>query len=149
MRNKQTGAKETVETVVVPVVQEDLNIEKRKIETGRVRLTKTVREREVVVEDPFMREEVEIERVSIDRFIEQPIEARYEGETLIIPVLEEVPVVVKRLKLKEELRITRQQIRTPHSQSVRLRSEEVTIERTDLRPASESPVSDSTRTESK
>lgn len=149
MRNKQTGAKETVESVVVPVVQEDLNIEKRKIETGRVRLTKTVREREVVVEDPFMREEVEIERVSIDRFIEQPIEARYEGETLIIPVLEEVPVVVKRLKLKEELRITRQQIRTPHSQSVRLRSEEVTIERTDLRPASESPVSDSTRTESK
>jgi hypothetical protein len=37
-------------------------------------------------------------------------EHEYEGETMIVPVIEEVPVVEKRLKLTEELRITKRRI---------------------------------------
>jgi stress response protein YsnF len=57
--------------------------------------------------------------------------SRQEGETLIIPVLEEVLVVERRLRLKEEVRITRQQ-RTVHTpQSVVLKTYEVQVERFD------------------
>ena len=53
---------------------------------------------------------------------------RSEEDTLIIPVLEEVLVVEKRLLLKEEVRITkREETHTP--QRVTLRREEAAVER--------------------
>jgi len=138
--DKTEPAVETTQAgeVVVPVVQEELDIQTRKTETGRVRINKTVQEREVVVNEPSVHEEVEVERVPIDQFVDEPLPIRHEGDTMIIPVLEEVPVVVKRLKLKEELHVTKRQVTTPHSQPVQLRREEVTIERVDPKP----PVSE-------
>ncbi len=79
-----------------------------------------------------MREEVAIERVPIQRLLEGPPPAiRYEGDTMIIPLLEEVMVVEKRMMIKEELHIRRQQTTVHEPQRVTLRSEEVTIERVD------------------
>lgn len=123
------------EEAVVPVVQEELHIDRQQVETGRVRLTKRLHEREVLVEEPSVHEEVQIERVPVNRFVPEPVPVRYEGETMIISVMEEVPVVEMRLRLKEELRVTKRQITTPQSQPVRLRTEEVQIER--LPPKSE------------
>ncbi|WP_447985879.1 DUF2382 domain-containing protein [Nitrospira sp. Nam74] len=114
---------------VVPVVQEKLHVDTQRVETGRVRLTKTVHEREVVVEEPSVQEEVQIERVPVNRFVAEPVGVRYEGDTTIIPVIEEVVVVETRLRLKEEVRVTKRQITTPFSQPVRLRTEEVAVER--------------------
>jgi uncharacterized protein (TIGR02271 family) len=114
---------------VVPILQEELHIEKRQIETGRVRLTKAIHEREVVVEEPCIEEEVQIERLPVNRFVTEPITVRYEGDTMIIPVIEEVVVVETRLRLKEEVRVTKRQISTQQRQPVRLRTEEVHVER--------------------
>jgi stress response protein YsnF len=50
---------------------------------------------------------------------------------MIVPILEEVVVVQKRLRLVEELRITKRQEHTQVSQPVILRKEEVTVERRD------------------
>jgi len=115
--------------VVVPVVAEEMAVSKRKVETGRVRVHKTVRTTEQVVDEPLLREEVAVERVPIGRVIEAPVESRQEGDTLIVPILEEVLVVEKRLMLKEELRITRRRVEHRSAQTVTLRSEEATIER--------------------
>ena len=130
------------EEAVVPIVQEELHIEKQKVETGRVRLTKTVQEREVVVTEPFMQEHIQIERVSVNRWLSEPASVRYEGDIMIIPVMEEVPVVEKRLRLKEELRVTKRQITTQRSEPVRLRTEEVQVER--IPAQSQSVTSDRT-----
>jgi len=115
--------------VVVPVVAEEMAVSKRKVETGRVRVHKTVRTTEQVVDEPLLREEVAVERVPIGRVIEAPVESRQEGDTLIVPILEEVLVVEKRLMLKEELRITRRRVEHRSAQTLTLRSEEATIER--------------------
>jgi len=117
------------EEAVVPIVQEELHIEKQKVETGRVRLTKTVQEREVMVTEPFMQEDIQIERVPVNRWLSEPASVRYEGDMMIIPVMEEVPVVEKRLRLKEELRVTKRQITSQRSEPVRLRTEDVRVER--------------------
>jgi uncharacterized protein (TIGR02271 family) len=127
---------------VVPIVEEELHIEKKKVETGRVRLTKTVQEREVLVTQPVMQEDIQIERVSVNRWLSEPASVRYEGDMMIIPVMEEVPVVEKRLRLKEELRVTKRQITTQRSEPIRLRTEEVHVERMPGQPSSVS--SDST-----
>jgi uncharacterized protein (TIGR02271 family) len=119
------------ETVVMPVMVEELDVSTRQVETEAVRIIKTVHEREELVDQPLLREEVEIERVVVNRVVDGPIPVRYEGETMIVPVLEEVLVVEKRLMLKEELHISKRQIEVHQPQSVTLRSEEATIKRTD------------------
>ncbi|MCM0044674.1 MAG: DUF2382 domain-containing protein, partial [Burkholderiaceae bacterium] len=51
--------------------------------------------------------------------------------TLVVPVLEEVLVVEKRLRLKEEIRITARATVRHATEQVVLRSEQVSIERFD------------------
>jgi len=115
---------------VIPVVREELDVGKRRVETGRgVRVHKTVQERQAVVDEPLAKDEVRVERVKVERTVEAPVDVRYEGDTMIIPVLEEVLVVQKRLVLKEEIRVTRRRSETRAPQRVTLRSEDAEIER--------------------
>lgn len=90
--------------------------------------TRRVMEREETIDEPLLRESVEVERVPINRIVAEAPPSRQEGDTLIIPVLEEVLVVEKRLMLKEEVRITRTQTEVHQPQAVTLRTEEAVIE---------------------
>lgn len=116
-------------TLVVPVIVEELEVQKRIVETGKVRITKIVHERETIVDEPFLRDEVEVERVLIDRVVDAPVPVRYEDDTMIVPIMEEVLVIEKRLVLKEELYIRKRRVETHRPQQVRLRSEEARVER--------------------
>jgi uncharacterized protein (TIGR02271 family) len=117
------------ERIVMPVVAETLDVQKRKVQTGGVRIKKVVHEREEVVDEPLMREEVQVKRVPINRVVDAPVPVRHVGNTMIISLLEEVLVVEKRLMLKEELHITKGEIETYKPQRVTLRSEEAVVER--------------------
>ena len=117
--------------VVVPVVAEQLEVQKRKVEGGGVRIRKTVSEREEVVDEPLMREEVQVRRVPVNKVVDGPVPVRHVGDTMIVSLLEEVLVVEKRLMLKEELHITKEQVESYRPQRVRLRTEEAVIERVD------------------
>jgi uncharacterized protein (TIGR02271 family) len=115
--------------LVAPVIEETLDVHTTSVETGRVRLRKVVHEREETVDPPLLHEEVVVERVPINRIIEGPVSVRSEGDTLIIPLVEEVLVVEKRLLLKEEVRITKRRVETHAPQRVTLRREEAVVER--------------------
>ena len=130
------------ETLAMPVLVEEPDIQKRVVETGKVFITKQVYEREVLVDDPLFREEVEVTRVPIQRVVDAPIPVRNENGTMIISVLEEVLVVEKRLMLKEEIHIRKHHVETHQPQQVTLRSEEVCVER--LNTLEDSEVSDDT-----
>ncbi len=127
------GRDALAEEVVIPVVAEELAVGKREMETGRVRVIKTVREREELVDEPTIRDEVHVERVPINQFVETAPAIRHEGDTMIVPVLEEVLVVEKRLRVKEELHITRLRVQERSPQRVTLRTEDVAVERADAR----------------
>jgi uncharacterized protein (TIGR02271 family) len=116
-------------TVVVPVVAEQLEVQKRMVEAGGVRVRKTVSEREEVVDEPLLREEVQVRRVPVGRVVEGPVPVRHVGDTIIVSLLEEVLVVEKRLMLKEELHITKERVETYRPQRVTLRTEEAVVER--------------------
>jgi uncharacterized protein (TIGR02271 family) len=117
------------EPMVVPVLVEELDVQKRPVETGKVRITKVVHERETTVDEPLWHDDVAITRVPIQRVVEGPVPVREENGTTIISVVEEVLVVEKRWMLREEIHIRQQRIETHQPQRITLRSEEVQIER--------------------
>jgi len=115
--------------MVIPVVSEEVAIGKREVEAGRVRITKLVHEEQQTVDQPVFSEEVVVERVAVNRVVDGPVEVRHEGDTMIVPLLEEVLVVEKRLMLREEVRISKRRNETHRPQTVTLRKEDVKVER--------------------
>jgi len=118
------------EMTVIPVIQEEVVFEKQVVETGKVRISKHIREFEEIVDEPLFREEVAVERVPINQFVEARPAVRQEGDTMIIPVVQEQIFVQKRLVLVEELRVRKQVVESHQPQRVTLRKEEVEIKRT-------------------
>jgi hypothetical protein len=51
--------------VIIPVVEEVVTVEKREVERGRFRITKSVSERDVLVDQPLFQEHVEVEREEV------------------------------------------------------------------------------------
>jgi stress response protein YsnF len=119
------------EPAVVPVLEDRLEVEKKRRETARLRVHKSVETEERAVNEVETQQTYDVERVPIDREVEQAPEPRYEGDTLILPVLEEVVVVEKRLKLREELRITRRRAERSTPRTFTLRRERVDVDRKD------------------
>jgi stress response protein YsnF len=116
---------------VIPLVEERAVILKRKKVTSGLRVRTVVRESEEVIDQPLTTDEIEVERVPVDRWVEAPVPIRQEGETTIITLLEEVTVVEKRLRATEEVRITRRRTTRQAAQHVTLRREEAVVERLD------------------
>jgi uncharacterized protein (TIGR02271 family) len=113
----------------IPLVQENLTVAKRSVETGRVRIRTVVDEKLVRVSEQLERDDVTIERVAVNREVTQAPEVREENGVLIVPVLEEVVVVEKRLVLKEELHVHRNRRSEPIDEAVRVRSMRAEAER--------------------
>ena len=117
------------ESIVVPVLVEELEVQKQPVETGKVRITKVVHERETLVDEPLLRDNVAISRVPVQRVVDGPIPVREDNDTMIISVVEEVLVVEKRWMLREEIHIRKRRTETHQPQRITLRSEDVQVER--------------------
>jgi stress response protein YsnF len=74
-------------------------------------------------------ERVEVTRVPVGREVAVAPDVRTEGDVLIVPVLEEVLVVEKRLVLKEELHLRRHVSKENVEVPVTLRKERAVVER--------------------
>jgi uncharacterized protein (TIGR02271 family) len=123
------------EELVIPEINEFATIEKHLVETGAVRIHKHVEHVEKRFHPTLSREEVRVERIPVNRIVKEPPPVRTEGDTTIVPVLEEV--LVKLLLVKEEVHITRVKTEVPgEERPVTLRREEITVERTTPTPSS-------------
>ena len=121
-------------SLVIPLVEEHVSATRRTVETGRVRVRTRVDHRQELVRAELARDEVEIERVLIDREIDVVPEVRQEGDVTIVPVVEEVLVVEKRLVLVEEIRLHRVSGRETVETSVTLAVQRAEIERENIDP---------------
>ena len=129
---KSTNAdhQELDQKLVIPVIEEAVTVEKRVIESGKVRVSKRISEHEELVDVPLFHEEVSVERVPINLFVETPPPAvRQEGDTMVIPVVEEQIILQKKLLLVEELRVTKQTVEAHRPQKVSILKEEVDVKR--------------------
>jgi len=137
-----TDAVRDARGLVIPVVEERLEVARERVETGRVRISKSVESREVVVDDPLKRETVRVEHVPINQVVTGAVpQVREEGDVTVIPILEERVVTRTELVLVEEVRIHRDHSEYHDPQRVTLRKEVVAVERfgEDGRPLQSAP----------
>ena len=123
------GASDGALEQIVPLVEESLSVGKRTVETATVRVRTAVTEREEIARADLFRHAVHIERVPINREVDTVPAPFEEGDLLVIPIVEEIVVVEKRLILKEEIRVQRRREVEQISQPVRLRSMDAVVER--------------------
>jgi len=125
-----TAAQNLAVSETIPVLQETVRVSKREVETGRVAVHKTVTERDETVEMLLKRTDLAVERIPVNRVVTEVPASRQDGDTLIIPTMEEVLFVEKRLVLKEELHIRKATSERLAREVVRLRTEHAEIENT-------------------
>lgn len=109
------------------VAREHLNVVRERRPIGSVLVHKHVDTEEITLDDHIDIEEAEVERVPIGRVVDEAPRVRRDGDTVVIPVLEER--LVKQLVLVEEVRVRRVRHRREVSGPVTLRHEHIDIER--------------------
>ena len=122
------------EELHIPIVEETMHVSRREAVTDRVTVRTGVDEHIVTVREELLRGEVAVARVPIDREVAAPPPIRTEGDTMIVPVIEERLVVEKRLFLVEELHFTRAQSRETVEMPVTLRRTRVDVDRDEPMP---------------
>jgi uncharacterized protein (TIGR02271 family) len=98
-RSGEAASQRAEQKTVIPVLREELTLGKRVVETGKgVRIRKTVSKREQIVDEALAKDEVIIERVDINKVVDSADipNTYYDGETMVVPVLEEVLVLVSK-----------------------------------------------------
>jgi hypothetical protein len=132
---KRNGKQDDVAVVsVVPLVKDESTVSKRETVTGRVRVRTVTDITEELVQQELRGEHVDVERVPVGVLVEpgtQPPQIRTEGNVTILPILEEVLVIEKRLLVKEELRISRQATNEVADIPVAVRKQRAVVERLD------------------
>jgi uncharacterized protein (TIGR02271 family) len=116
---------------VIPVLAEELQVGRQAVPVGGVRVHRLTHEHEEVVDMPLTREHVDVRRVLINREVDGPLPVRREGETTVIPIVEEVLMIGKKFVLKEEVHVTRTVRKERHQERVTVRRQESAIERFD------------------
>ncbi|WP_262269816.1 MULTISPECIES: YsnF/AvaK domain-containing protein [Microvirga] len=134
---------QAVSEEAIPIVEETVSVGKRQVVTGRVQVKTITDTVEELAHADMRREVVEVTRVPIDRMVESAPEIRTEGDVTIVPVLEEVLVVEKRLVLKEELHIRRSAETETVEVPVSLRKQRAVVER--LAPDAPTPQEETSR----
>ncbi|WP_158782125.1 DUF2382 domain-containing protein [Pantoea sp. BAV 3049] len=120
----------------LPVMEEHASISSERIVDNRIRIVRSTASAEQLLETELAREEVSIEHIARNQLVDNDYnaEVRYEGDDLIIPVIEEQVEIIRRKVLKEEIYIRKIQKSEPFQQTVTLRSQEVNISREKTKP---------------
>ena len=117
------------EAEVIARAEEEVRLDKRMVTTGKVRVRTIVDVETELAKATLDGETVEVTRVPVDRIVDQAPGIRVEDNVTIIPVLEEVLVVEKRLVLKEEVHIRKLATTEDVEVPVELRKQHAVIER--------------------
>jgi len=111
------------------ILQEEANIDKKIVESGKVYIHKKVQETDEEISVPVSHESVTIKKVTVNKYVDVAPLVRNEGNTTIIPVIKEVLVVEKKLMLVEEVHVIKNIVEKTEEHTIPLRKEEIEVER--------------------
>jgi len=127
----------------IPVVQEEMKVGKREVETGGVRVRSRIIERPVEEHLRLREEHIRVERNAVNRpASEQDLATFKQGETEIIEHAE-VPMVDKEARVVEEVRLGKET--TMHDETVRDTVRKTDIEIDDIEVDRNNPNRDNKR----
>ncbi len=114
--------------VVIPVIEEELQVGKRTVETGGVRVETGIKEQQVEKSVNLREEKINIERNPVDRAVTaSDLDKMKDGE-IRIPVVEEVPVVAKEARVVEEIVISKDVVERTETIQDTVRRTDVEVE---------------------
>jgi stress response protein YsnF len=116
--------------LVVPLHAEQVEVGRVEREKGQVKISTVTRFREHVVDEMLSKEYFDVKHVAVDRIVDAMPDIRQEGDTTIVPIVEEVLVIEKRLRVKQEVHITRIKTTARHQETIVLREQEAVVTRT-------------------
>ena len=122
------AANEEKSQPVLNVFEEQAHVDKKVIEKGTVRIVKKVNTEDEKINVPLKSEEVHVERIPVNQYVDAPPPVRYEGNTTIISVVKEVAVVEKKILLVEEIHINKKINTIEEESTIALRKEDVIVE---------------------
>jgi uncharacterized protein (TIGR02271 family) len=114
--------------LVVPLVSEELRLEKRETSTGKVRVQTVVETVDELARATLEEDSLDLKRVPVGKEVVGPPAIRTEGDVTIIPIVEERMIVEKRLVLVEEVHIRRTTSARMVEMPVTLRKQKAVIE---------------------
>jgi uncharacterized protein (TIGR02271 family) len=131
------AAVEITDEAVLRLLVEELSVDKQRVETGRLRVRRVTQERTEDVDYDVEHIEAQFERVPVGRIVDERPVMRETEDTIVIPVVEEVVVVERRLVLKEEIHVRKTRRVERKSEQVTLRTQQAEVLRL---PPKGSPV---------
>lgn len=135
MKEKKTSGKkvENPQKEKISLVEEKLSVEKKVVETGKVKLTKKVIEEDVPKDLTGYEEEIEIDVKKIGQVVDKPGKAvRTEGDSTIYSVYREQ--YVKQTILEEEVWVTKKRTEKNYNSPEKLKREVIEVERSRKEP---------------
>ncbi|MEJ7681915.1 MAG: PRC and DUF2382 domain-containing protein [Segetibacter sp.] len=124
-RNRKS---DTNESTTIPVIEEELQIGKREVEKGGIRLRSRIVENEVQEKINLREEKIQVERTPVDR----PADVSdLKEEHIEVTERAEVPVVSKEARVVEEVSLNKEVTEKEESIKDTVRSTQVDVEKTD------------------
>ena len=120
--------------VVVPIYQEQASVTKRRIVTARVKVSRVTHQSEKLLTETLAHQQIKIDRIPIGKLIDAVPKIREKGDAIIIPIVEEIPVVKHRLVLVEEVWVRRVRRKESHRERVTLRCQKAVVTREPAEP---------------
>ena len=122
-------AEEKIETQRIELVEETVVVTKRSATRGTVSVRTITEEFNEEVAADLTETKAVVERVAINRIVDETPQMRTEGDVTIVPVFEEVLVVERRIRLVEELHIRREATNETVRLPVTVRRQRAVVER--------------------
>lgn len=111
-------------TVRIPVLAEQLLVQKEAVSRGAVHLHKSVETTEQTLQVPVFHEEATVEHLTPEAYNASGVQ---DPDTMVIPIYEEQVVVEKRMVLKEYIRIRKRRVEEQQTVTETVRREYLTV----------------------
>ena len=132
MAREQTGLEDTLDTEKqrsLKLREEQLDVNRHRVQTGEVEVKKDVVEEEKTVNVPIKHEEVYVERRAVDRNEADTTGPIGDDETIRVPIVEEKVEVTKKPVVSEELVIGKKQVTETQQVTENVKREEAKVKK--------------------
>jgi stress response protein YsnF len=121
-------------TTTIPLVEDEVRIKKQLVSKGGVRVETVTDTVEEFVRETLDAEETDVRRVELNQDITAAPSVRVEDGVTIIPIVEEILVVQKQLRLTAELHIRKRVVSREVEVPVSLRKQRAVVSRLPIDP---------------
>jgi len=116
------------EDLVIPVIEEEVVVQKSSREAGEIRVRKEVITEMRNVQVPVTREEVIVERVAVNRDAVIGATANFMENEIVVPMREDEVVISTRPVVREEVHIRKEAVADTYNASTQVKKERVEVD---------------------